>query len=74
MGLQTRMGCGYGSHQENVRVIFGIFISVNHIFRDYVFGKWGLSKPLSLSQKVDLSYFEVFGCNNQWEGMSWDIH
>jgi hypothetical protein len=64
------------SHQENVRVVFGIFVSGNDISERYVFTKevfqglrlWVQIFTIegeafrSLSQKVQgLPYLEVFG-------------
>ena len=63
-------------HQENIRVIFDIFVSGNHIFEHYVFVMkvfqglclwiqiFDLSSEAirSLSQKVGLSHLKVFGC------------
>ena len=63
-------------HQENVRVIFGIFVSGNGIFECYVFVKdifrglclWVRIFDIcheafrSLIQNVGLSYLNIFGC------------
>ena len=63
-------------HQENVRVIFSVFVSGNNISESYIFVTevfQGLCLWMrifdicheafrSFSQKVGLSYLEVFGC------------
>ena len=67
---------GTMQHQENMRVIFDVFVSGNHIFEHYVFvmkvfqglclwiqvfDVWSRAIR-SLSQKVGLSDLEVSGC------------